>query len=833
MADVRSVELDVLEPGDDLDLTAEDSFSARESLPGGTGWRARRRAYLAHDGATLALLVAATLGFFWRVATGQNWTPADGGDLVSFLYPTYRFAAAALHAGTWPLWNPYLYAGAPHIGDIQAGFLYPPNLILFLLRPDFPYSALQWLSMGHIWFAGAGMYLFLARGHGLKRAAALAGALAFMFSDAFLVHFGNLNFNAVASWTPWVFWAYTSGLDALQGHRERTNPILTHRFGYGALAGFLLAVATLAGHIQATLFILLAMALYTGSWLWMRREEPGPAGRALNAAGLGVVAVLTNVLVAAPVLLPALQLSRYTMRATWNYQEAAGYSLSPAQWIGWLIPGFFGRGPQYHWGAWPRVEAGYLGILPLFLVALALTLRRERRTWTWLGLAAITFVIALGAYAIPHGWLTLLPGFGQLRAPARLVFVTDFALAALAAIGLDAALGPLSAAGRAGIESIWRLAGRATAAVAAIAVPLAYLALLLAQGQDQAIILRLSITLIAIMLFAGLLGASLFWLAALRGEWAKTATLAAAAVVLIMLDLASTGAYQDVGNDDPSQSFQHPEIAAFLSRTPEPFRIDTRTGVDGVWQPDTALFYGLEDVGGVANPLLMADVQRYWEGLSSRSSRLYDLLNARYVIARKDVVLDWQKFALVFDGDSELNVYENKQVLPRAFVASTVQIAPGHEEAWAAIHAPDFDPSTTAVIETTSDMMPGSGRGAAAHGEVSVIENRPGRLSLRATLAAPGVVVISQVWYPGWQVRIDGAPAGQPLRTDYTFQGIPLDAGTHEIVLVFDPAVWRLGWGLAIGAIIVLFAWTATVIRARSRAGQRRAAGRLDSERNV
>ena len=156
----------------------------------------------------LGLLALATLGFFWRVVVGQNWMPADGGDLVSFLFPTYRFAAAALHQGAWPLWNPALYGGAPHVGDIQAGFLYPPNLLLFLLKPDFPYVALQWLSIGHIWFAGAGMYLLLARGLRVRRVAALTGALAFMFSDAFLTHFGNLNFNAVASWLPWVFWAF-------------------------------------------------------------------------------------------------------------------------------------------------------------------------------------------------------------------------------------------------------------------------------------------------------------------------------------------------------------------------------------------------------------------------------------------------------------------------------------------------------------------------------------------------------------------------------------------------------------------------------------------------
>ena len=274
----------------------------------------------------LGLLVLAALGFFWRVVVGQNWMPADGGDLVSFLFPTYRFAAAALHQGSWPLWNPALYGGAPHIGDIQAGFLYPPNLLLFLLKPDFPYVALQWLSIGHIWFAGAGMYLLLARGLRVRRVAALTGALAFMFADVFLTHFGNLNFNAVASWLPWVFWAFwpiADGKSQIANGKWQATPsdiglTISHQplaisyLGRGALTGVLLGIATLAGHIQATLFIVMALAIYTGLWLWLNRDEPQRRRRAVAALVSLSTCFLVSLLLAAPILLPAFQLTGYT-----------------------------------------------------------------------------------------------------------------------------------------------------------------------------------------------------------------------------------------------------------------------------------------------------------------------------------------------------------------------------------------------------------------------------------------------------------------------------------------------------------------------------------------
>jgi hypothetical protein len=658
--------------------------------------------------------------------------------------------------------------------------------------------------MAHIWFAGAGLYLLAARGLALRRVAALAGALAFMFSDVFVMHFGNLNFNAVASWLPWVFWTYTwkreAGSGKLLPHAACRRSSAICNLQSAILAGVLLAVATLAGHIQATLFIILALAIYTAARLWLAREDPRPVRRAAYALGSLFICLLVTVLLAAPVLLPALELTGYTARATWNYQQTAGYSISPAQWIGWLIPGFFGRGPQYHWGVWPRVEVGYLGILPLLLAGLGLVLRRERRTWAWAALAFAAFVLALGAYAIPHGWLTLVPGFGQLRAPARLVLVADFALAVLAVIGLDTMLRPLEARAQAAFERAWRIAGYAVAATWAFVVPLGYLALLFAQGQEAAFGVRVAIILIAVMSFAGLLSASFLWLTARRGEWARLTTLGWLAAGLIFVDVASLAAYQDLGDRDPSLSYRQTAIAGFLAGQPGPYRIDTKTAIAREWQPDTALLYGLEDVDGLANPLYLADAGRYWDNLGSRSTPLYDLLNARYVIARKDAPLDWDKFGLVFDGDPNLNVYENRRVLPRAFLVEQVQPVYDHEAAWQAIHAPGFAPSVTAVVETASNLPP------AGRGQVSEIRTGPNRLSLKVSADGPAFLVVSQVWYPGWQVWVDGRAQGAPLRTDYLFQGVALPAGTHQVELRFEPALWRLGWALAVATAVGLAA---------------------------
>jgi hypothetical protein len=140
-----------------------------------------------------------------------------------------------------------------------------------------------------------------------------------------------------------------------------------------------------------------------------------------------------------------------------------------------------------------RRRDGHIGILTLILAGIALVLRRDRHTWSWAGLAGASFVLALGIYAIPHGWLTLLPGFGQFRAPARMLVVTDFSLAILAATGLEAALRPFTGAARAAFDRAWRWVAYATAGVLVIVVPLVYLSFLLLQDREQTLLVNASL----------------------------------------------------------------------------------------------------------------------------------------------------------------------------------------------------------------------------------------------------------------------------------------------------------------------------------------------------
>ncbi len=761
------------------------------------------------DVLALAVLALATAGFFWRILfTAEAWMPAGGGDLASFLYPTYSFAARSLKRGVIPLWNPYLYGGAPFAADIQSGLFYPVNLLFFLLTPELTYRTMELLAVFHFFLAGACMYIcmrYLRPGQTMGSLPALAGAVAFMFSDYFVTHFGNLNLIAVGAWLPLIFLCY---------HRA----LVERRAGLAAWAGVFLGLAALAGHVHPFLFIVFCLALYfvyraLRCLALPKCQAPGWSQRArhlLPLVGLFALTLGVGLGLAALSLVPAYEMTGHTLRAQFGYEQASQYALPPAKLIGLFIPNFFGRDPAVHWGPWERVEVGYVGILALFLALLAVLLRRDDTVRFMVGLAVLSLLLALGGHAIVHGWLfKLFPGFDRVRAPARFVYLMDFALAALAAIGLEALSHPLSAGQRALFRRFLRLALWLLAIAALVAVPLAYAAILMAQDKDPGIFGRITSAANGLMflLLMAILGLALLY--ARRYGWLRPRIVGVLAVALIAVDLMSQGAYLDTGPVEPTAGFHHPQAVEFLKADGDYYRLDTRTEVWHLWQPDASLLYNIFDVWGIVNPLTLADYDRYWENMGSRSTPLYDFLNAKYVVGRKDVVLDWDKFVPVFEGDPQVNVYLNEKALPRALFVHRALAVDDQEAAFAAIHQEGFDPAQTVVVEGGKSLEISSAKAAT----VDIVSYDLNEIDLTVEAPAEGYLVLSEVYYPGWQARVDGRRA-PILRANYAFRAMYLEPGSHQVRMVFSPSSWWVGLGISLITWAGLGVWGGLRLRA-------------------
>jgi hypothetical protein len=737
-------------------------------------WQAGRLKRPYHlDLLAMAALAVLDLAFFWQVLFDGAMMPSGGGDLASFLYPMYGFASQSLKAGHLPLWNPYLFSGMPFAADIQSGLFYPLNL-LFELAGSFSYTSMQGLAVVHYVLGGVFAYL-LARSLNVTRPGAMIAGLVWMWSGFMVAQLGHLNMVEVAVWLPLELLLLRL---AILGVR----PLLTV-----PLLSVTLAVAFFAGHTQLFLYELLALALFVAFHGEYKRSLPLLAAA---AAGAGLLAAVQ--------ILPSIELTRLSLRAGISYQESTRFALAPAGLLTLLVPHFFGESSQNYWGSWTTTEVfGYAGILPLFLAAAALRLRRASNTRFWFWLAVLGVLLSLGEATVLQGWLyRFVPGFDKVRAPGRFLVYFDLGTAILAAMGFDA-LRDARARTRVVVRQLRWISGGAAAVALGICLPAAYGILLTHQHEDAVIFHRLEVAAGGVAALALLLLTSHALLHA-RRRW--SAGFAALAMALVAVDLGSSGYSFNPGYSDVAAPFRQPAIEAFLQRDPSA-RLDTATNVDDVFPPDLPMLDHLHSTWGLFNPVQLSDYYDLWKAyIPGRDSGLYDLLGARYLLAKKDTPLD-AKFRPVLTEDKQMNLYQNDRAMPRAFAVA--QSAGGtHEQAQQTIRAPSFDPSRQAVLEGGPGLS-----GAGGPWPAQLTNDGGNSLDLDISLPQEAALVVTTPYYPGWTATVDGQAAAL-FRADFAFQGLSLPPGAHHVALRFDPPLFRLGaavsaaaWLAALGVI--------------------------------
>lgn len=414
-----------------------------------------------YDVFAVTALVLLAIAFFWKMAFTDLILPR--GDVFAYFYPYWQYRDAVLQTGRLPLWNPYLFMGAPFLANSQAGVFYPLNWPLMWL--DTP-SAIKAAIIFHVAWAAIGMVLFSRRTLSLSvLGATLAGAV-LALSGYLTAQVEHINQLQGLAWLPWLFWLW----DELIA-RKRRKVLLW--------LGAALAMQLLAGHSQSA-FI---SGVGLGAWaLWHaitctprpptdEQEESKPLISRLAQpyqsficvicglnpeenkkhllklrlqlwpVGAMALAALLALGMAAVQILPTLELARLSNRGGGlPFDEALSFSLRP-----WLA----GRALLPSYSSTPLFSeyVGYVGITALLLGLLgAWAGRRNRKSLALVMLAGLGLFLAMGAYN-PVYWalVKVVPGFNLFRAPARWMVLWAFGAAGLAGTGLDALLGRLDA----------------------------------------------------------------------------------------------------------------------------------------------------------------------------------------------------------------------------------------------------------------------------------------------------------------------------------------------------------------------------------------------------
>ncbi len=186
-------------------------------------------------------------------------------------------------------------------------------------------------------------------------------------------------------------------------------------------------------------------------------------------------------------------------------------------------------------------------------------------------------------------------------------------------------------------------------------------------------------------------------------------------------------------------------------------------------------------------------------------SKLFPLLNARYILLdktipkyRSDVVALMQGRKIVYSDDL-VDVLESVNDQPTAaWIVHDVRTAPT-ASVLAMMNATDFEPHSTAIVETSVDGIQPAVAGA--NESAIVTDHEPETIRITATAASAGLLVMSEVYEPDWHAYVDGKKV-DILPTDYAFRGVPIAAGTHVVELRYEPASLKYGLWLTIGAML-------------------------------
>jgi hypothetical protein len=472
----------------------------------------------------------------------------------------------------------------------------------------------------------------------------------------------------------------------------------------------------------------------------------------------------------------------------------------------------------------------YAGGITLMLAAVGLVLRPKATRVGFAVFAGFILVAVMGLE--PFAWFLRLPGFASAHNGRMVVFVL-FALGMLAGWGLDelsdrAAAFPRRnvalavAIGLFCVPVVWMLAaGTLHPGQLKPALKLAWLfddhrplnPLATASGTTVATI-RLS----ALLEWLPLAGAGLLLIAVRlldvrpRGLVLSAGVFVALTVALLVADLfrANMGLNPAI----PIDHAQQPATGAIRylqSQTPNRFAgLDSKRNLHPL-PPDLAVRYHLYDARGYDYPV----VKRYdtWWRATAGPPEFFSVPTAEAMstagairgmslLSVADVMQDptdppskLPGLRLAYDGP-DARVYKNVNALPRTFLVDRQQVVDGGDAALAATKDASFDSRHVAVTERE---VPGISTGAAGAGDAgtaSLEHYGSERIVARASAKRSSLLVLTDVYYPGWKATVDGKPADVE-RVDYLLRGVVVPAGTHTVEFSYEPASWRAGWILS------------------------------------
>jgi hypothetical protein len=739
------------------------------------------------------------------------------------------------------LWTQNMFSGMP------AYMISFPNRFPFLENiSKLTDKLINWRIF--LLFLGAlGMFLLL-RFLKLDPWISFLGAVAFMFSCHWLglAEIGhNTKFRAMM-YVPWVVWA-------LMYLRKKPGLL-----GLGFLATMLI-VQLRENHPQISYYLYLFVGMY---WIWqlitsIRKKELKRFGiftaLLVLAFGLTLLAVMNP-------YLSTMEYSRHTMRggaAGLETSYAQGWSFHPLEILTFLIPDFYGGVSPDYWGYMPFTQIyNYFGLLVLTFGVIALFGKKHRQLAIFLAASSFIFLImSFGNFAPALSDLLLkyLPYFNKFRVPSMILIMVQFNAVILATLGVDTVIHYAAAEDKrfskgllkafwicGGVFLLWLLAAKSV--FAGLSFTTAQEMAQLEQYEAMSRLPELQAARLGMLYKSGIL--SLFLLTVGMGlAWLHSIKKLPRVIFVVILTLlvftdlfVYTGKHLRSENLRPprehEQRFAPRDYDEYLLASEGNFRVypvssniltgDQLPRPAGEWAYHHQIVTGYsaaklkryDDVLKVLedSPLGAGEWRRYLIGVFAPpegempreiSTPILDMLSVKYILHPGRLPYDslLTRIKPVYDGSSNVSIYQNERALPRAWFVERVQKVTPADSIPSLLRSGDFDPARLAYVE--SDM-----EGVAAPDSAWVSQTKSGMHELAYDLYTdkPAFLVLSEIYYPaGWKAFLDGEEI--PIYpANYILRGLKIPAGRHELKLVFAPESYKKSTWLSLAGLLLSLA---------------------------
>ena len=723
-----------------------------------------------------------------------------------------------------PTWFSSRLAGMPSIDAKFSDAFYP---FTALIRPFVPSYRLYGFTMiFHIFLAGALFFFMLRRSFGVGRLAAFAGAFFYMLSPQFVSHLnpGHDGKMFVIAWLPFVIWRLRSML---------ALPTLRN----AALFAVGVGMVVLTGHVQMAYFMLMGLFLYWLTDLVMSIRAKDEKKRIAYKVIFFWAAVFVGLGISFVQLWPSYMFVRdaHSVRGVdRGFEFATSWSLNWAEFFSlWVHE--FGNALEYYWGQnFFKLNTEYVGAAPLLLTFLAIA-SKPKSLWRvfWAGIAVLAVLFSLGS-STPFFALTYytIPGVRRFRAPSMMMFWFTFSAVLMTSLFIKDLLAKRfdihGEQKRKWVSGLLIAIGGVTLLAALFSVEsfVAGFAAPMMGGGEASRVFHINYSrnfvpnLWLWWFFSVIILGTL--LAVINGKL-KPATLVYALIVICAIDMIKVNnQFTKIDTprkylyyDDPTINELNKEFASVPFRVfslPRTFPNQNQEGV-----------YGLEGVGGFHdNELIFYREFRGDQGDIHYVSDMAEIApngQMRFSVARlrgNTPFLDLAdvEYVLMSDGAGGVGKLKNPTNLGRLSYVSDYVVMPD-ELIIDALRSRRYDYRTTVALVEEPDLPFTPKRdlsddinrhevddgveridddGADRQVDKRIDENIAKNLKVEwkrytpnvriaaVTMPADGFLRISETYYPGWRVRVDGEQV-KYYRSDMAWMTVPLKAGDYEVVM--------------------------------------------------